>query len=220
MNILVCGDSHANIFTYCNYRQQDFLFDVCAVGGATAQGLVNPNSKTNALGEYEKKLNSLKKKANKIIFLIGEVDCGFVIWVRSKKYNISVDEQINNCVTNLFNFIKNIVIDKYGYTNENIIVAGTVLPTIKDSTNPQFLLGERREVTENQLTRTKKTLEYNDKLEKECIKNNYKYFDITEYLFGGDCIVKTDYLNNNPYDHHLDSGKTYNFWLDELKKII
>ena len=45
--------------------------------------------------------------------MLGKVDCGFVIWVRSKKYNISIDNQINESVTNLFNFIKNEVLNKY-----------------------------------------------------------------------------------------------------------
>mgnify|MGYP000611755931 CR=1 FL=1 len=31
----------------------------------------------------------------KVFLMLGEVDCGFVIWVRSKKYNISIDNQIN-----------------------------------------------------------------------------------------------------------------------------
>ena len=43
MKILCCGDSHAAVFNYCNSRQNRFVFDVCIIGGATAQGAVNPN---------------------------------------------------------------------------------------------------------------------------------------------------------------------------------
>ena len=52
MQILCCGDSHAEVFNYCNSRQNKFVFDVCIVGGA--QGAVNPNSKTDALNIFEK----------------------------------------------------------------------------------------------------------------------------------------------------------------------
>lgn len=52
MRILCCGDSHTDVFDYCNLKQNMFTFDVCVVGGATAQGAVNPNSKTNALNIF------------------------------------------------------------------------------------------------------------------------------------------------------------------------
>ena len=55
MKILCCGDSHTRVFDYCNSRQNEFVFDVCVVSGATAQGAVNPNSKTDALNIFEKK---------------------------------------------------------------------------------------------------------------------------------------------------------------------
>lgn len=56
MKILCCGDSHTSVFNYCNSRQNDFVFDVCEVGGATAQGAVNPNSRTNALNIFSKRI--------------------------------------------------------------------------------------------------------------------------------------------------------------------
>ena len=49
IKILVLGDSHSEIFNYCNNKQQDIIFEAHIVGGATAQGMVNPNSNTNAL---------------------------------------------------------------------------------------------------------------------------------------------------------------------------
>ena len=104
MKILCCGDSHTRVFNYCNSRQNEFVFDVCVVSGATAQGAVNPNSKTDALNIFEKKINSTR--ADKILIMLGEVDCGFVIWVRSKRYNISIDDQINISVNNLFTFLR------------------------------------------------------------------------------------------------------------------
>lgn len=54
MKILCCSDSHAGVFNYCNSKQNMFVFDVCIVGGATAQGAVNPNGKADALKIYEK----------------------------------------------------------------------------------------------------------------------------------------------------------------------
>jgi hypothetical protein len=53
--------------------------------------------------------------------LLDELDCGFVIWVRSKQYNISVDEQIENSTKNLFKFIEKIL-NIFNYRKEVFIV--------------------------------------------------------------------------------------------------
>ena len=151
--------------------------------------------------------------------MLGEVDCGFVIWVRSKRNNISVDEQINNSVNNLFAFLDN-VLATASFTNKDIIVCGSNLPTIKDSTNKKFLNGARKEVSASQLERTAKTLEYNDLLRKNCDKNGYHYIDITTEIIGENGIIKDEFLSKNPFDHHLDKKKTYQFWLSKIEKCV
>ena len=217
MKILCCGDSHTDIFNYCRKKTNDYIFDICIVGGATAQGAVNPNSKTDALNIFLRKIKNTD--ADKILIMLGEVDCGFVIWVRSKRYNISVDDQINCSINNLFTFINNIIATKK-YTNKDIIVCGSVLPTIKDSTNKRILNGARCEVDISQFERSKKTLEYNNLLKKKCDTYGYNYIEITDSTIGDDGIVKNEFLNINPADHHLDNEKTYKLWLSELKNIL
>ena len=217
INILCCGDSHTKIFEYSNNKQHYFNFILCKVGGATAQGAVNPNSKTDALNIFTKKIK--KTKSDKILIMLGEVDCGFIIWVRSKKYNISVDEQINNSINNLLKFIKNIV-ENNNLKNNHIIVAGAVLPTIKDNTNKKFLAGARSKVDVSLLDRTKKTIKYNNLLKYKCIEKGYNYIDITKHIIGKNNIVKNKFLNKNKYDHHLDDEQTYKLWIKELKMIL
>jgi hypothetical protein len=219
INILVCGDSHTKVFTHANNMQKEYKFVVCQVGGATAQGAVNPNSYTNALQIFRKAVITLPK-LNKVAIMLGEVDCGFVIWVRSKRYNISVDEQIENSITNLFSFIYEVLIIEKGYKSEDIIVIGSVLPTIKDNTDKKYLMGVRSEVDISQKERTEKTLEYNKKLYDKCINMGYKYIDITESIFDIEKgIIKDEYLSKNEYDHHLDDEKSYKLWINKLKLI-
>jgi hypothetical protein len=55
IKILVLGDSHSEVFNYCNTKQQNIFFEVVIVGGATSQGSVNPNSNTNALNIFKEK---------------------------------------------------------------------------------------------------------------------------------------------------------------------
>ncbi len=217
MKILCCGDSHLNIFKYINNKQNKYKFDICIVPGATAQGAVNPNSKTNALNIFFNKIINTTK-LEKILIMLGEVDCGFVIWVRSKKYKISIDQQINNSVSNLFSFI-NQVLNKTSYKPQDIIICGAILPTIKDSTNKKYLNGARSEVNVNQEERTKKTIEYNNILKSKCENLGYNYIEITKYIINSKGIVDNVFLNKSPYDHHLNNETTFSFWIEELNKI-
>lgn len=219
MNILVCGDSHTGVFRYSNTKQSKYKFNVCEVGGATALGLVNPNSKTNALPIFSKTLQNIK--ADKIIIMLGEVDCGFVIWVRAKRYNIPVDEQITESIYNLFSFIQQEIINNNKYKPRDIIIAGSILPTIRDNTDKNFLGGARSEVDVSQKIRTIKTIEYNNILKMKCNEHGYEYIDITNYILDkNENIVKSIFLNKNAHNHHLDNEKTYNLWISQLDTIL
>ena len=66
-----------------------------------------------------------------------------------------------------------------------------------------------------------KTLEYNMMLKELCSINNYLYIDITNDIINKlTSIVDDKFLNENPYDHHLNSKTTYKFWIKELDKIV
>lgn len=220
INILVLGDSHTQVFSYCNQKQDKIKFDVIAVGGATAQGIVNPNSKTDALSIYKDYLKNIKRNYySYIIINLGEVDCGFVIWYRKNKYNISVDEQLALTTNNLFKFIDTEI--KPYFASSTIIINGSILPTIKDNTDVKYLLGARSEVNTPLIDRTLLTLRYNDMLKNYSSINGHKYMDITCHIIDNvNKIVDQQFLNANIYDHHLDNDKTYQLWLCELHKII
>ena len=215
MDVLCLGDSHTLVFKMCNNKQKRWKFNIVEVPGATAQGAVNPHSKSDALRIFGQNLNSMN--ASKLLVMLGEVDCGFVIWVRSKRENISVDEQINNSINNLFKFLET---RAKKFNNENIIIAGVPLPTIRDTTDKNlFVNNTRGEVEANQLERTNKTLEFNNILKERCSKCNYKYIEITSSIIGNDGLVSSHFLNRDPKDHHLDSNKTWGLWIKELDRV-
>jgi len=220
IKILVLGDSHSQIFNFCNKKQQNIHFEVFVVSGATAQGSVNPNSKTNALGLFKEKLRNVKPNEFKYVIInLGEVDCGFVIWYRQKKYNIGVEDQLKTTTDNLFSFVNFEILPHF--PSSNIIINGSVLPTIKDSTDKKYLAGARSEINVSQLDRTKLTIKYNDILKNNSLINGCKYMDITNYILDNKTnVVKPIFLNKNIFDHHLDSENTYYLWLSELYKII
>jgi hypothetical protein len=197
IDILVLGDSHSEVFNYCNKKQQNIYFEVVIVGGATAQGSVNPNSNTNALNIFKKKINTIKDKAFKYIIInLGEVDCGFVIWYRKHKYNIDIEDQLKITTDNLFNFIKLEILPYF--QSSKIILNGSILPTIKDNTDKKYLVGARSEVNVSQIDRTVLTIKYNNILKNYSLVNGYNYMDITNYILDNETkMVNKIFLNKN-----------------------
>jgi len=217
MKICVLGDSHSKVFNYCNSIQKTVTFHVKAVGGATAQGCVNPNSTTDALKIFKEHIMS-SHKYDKVMIMLGEVDCGYLIWVRSKKYKLSVEEQIGLCVKNIGDFITSILLTR-GYKSEDVIICGVHLPAIRDNTDPTYLSGARKEVDVSQYERTLKTLQYNNLLKEIARLNRYTYIDITKSIIGDDGLIKSCYLSNEVGDHHLQNEKIGELWYREINSV-
>jgi hypothetical protein len=150
--------------------------------------------------------------------MLGEVDCGFVIWYRAKKYNETIQEQIMLAVNNLEKFLKNDV--EKVFSKDKVVVVGATLPTIKDSTDLNFLNGARSEVNVSLKERTGCTFEYNKQLAIMAKKNDYRYFDISNETFDQEnyCIF-SQFLNENPYDHHFNRHSVSTFFVDKFKEL-
>jgi hypothetical protein len=56
--VLVLGDSHARLFSVLHHCQREFAFEVAAVVGASAHGVLNARSTTNALGIFRAVLDA------------------------------------------------------------------------------------------------------------------------------------------------------------------
>ena len=132
------------------------------VHGATATGLANPNSKTQALGIFE---NYLKKEVNKddyVFFQLGEVDCGFAIWYRAEKHGLSIQKQTQLAIDNY----TSLILKASAINGKKIIICSAVLPTIQENNNFGEVANLRKEVKANIKERTQLTLEFNKMLKK------------------------------------------------------
>ena len=225
--ILVLGDSHSEVFRFIDTEDKDYFFPyICTVAGATAQGAVNMNSKTNALRVFNEVIQKYGKKTNKLIVMLGEVDCGFLIWVRAKRFGISVDEQIELSINNLFSFLTRIISTSHNnFDKSDIILAGSILPVIEDNTALEHLNGARAEADISVKIRTEKNLEYNEKLKRRWMNEGYHYIDITYHTKGEDGLIDKFYTRTDSdlygdLDHHLDSLKTNTLWQQEIEKIL
>lgn len=212
------GDSHCEVFKIIeeNNMLSDILIRTTCVSGATAQGAVNPNSVTNALSIFTKILRNVNRSSH-LLFMLGEVDCGFVVWYRAKKYNIPVRQQLQNSLSNYFAFLSSV--EAMGF--RNIIVCTAPLPTIRDGHAGGAVAKLRREVTATLRERTQLTLEYNSQLRTTAIDRGYVIVDIEDDILDPATGVVMDvYRHPDPFNHHLDPGKAAYLYTRELKRYF
>jgi hypothetical protein len=207
--IISVGDSHSMIF-----EGIPNLLPVY-VPGATNMGLKNPHSKTNALNVFERMLDQNLKEDDTIIFLMGEVDCGFVIWHRVEKYNETLESQMNESLSNYFNFIV-----KYKNLCKRIVICDVVPPTMGDIQNIKDDNDNLRlEIKATQKERTNLTLKYNSEIERFCVENNFTYLSFTKEMLGEDGLVMEKYKNKHTEDHHLDRGTFSDILNKKMKEL-
>lgn len=194
--VLVIGDSHARIYLHWRFllTLPRVNFRVCAVGGATASGLENPHSKTQAYSRFEAALNT--GGYDRVLVQLGEVDTGFVVWYRASKYQASVDEMLEQALSTYCRFLEGI-----GHPAQLLVVSAP-LPTIADGTAWGEVADQRKEVTASQKQRTELTLRFNSAVEVFCRNHGIDYLNLDAESLGSDGIVRRDLLHSNPRDHH------------------
>jgi hypothetical protein len=218
--VLHCiGDSHIQNFEFL-FREYllprtDMRF--CIVQGATNMGLANPHSQTQAMPIFKGYLSKIARD-DRVIFCLGEVDCGFVIWLRADKRETSVQEQLELSLTNYFGLIEAYL---KIISPSNVIVCSVSLPTIPDH---QLIAGDvankRLAIRATQKQRTDLTIQYNNRLSKFCGEQGIHYMDLQQKTLNQQTgVVSGDFLNLNPLDHHLEPRKLAPLIVSQLNRF-
>lgn len=196
--ILVLGDSHSPIFSHPSFTKffPEFCFNVVYVIGATASGLENPNTKTQAYPIFNDALN--RSTAEKVIVMLGEVDTGFVIWYRAQKYQESVSLMRDRAINSYSKFLLEVS------ARFHVVCISTPLPTIQDNNDWGDVANARREVKATQLERTALTLEFNQKMQAFCLQQNISYIMLDNMCVSKFGMIRKELVNRNPNDHHYD----------------
>lgn len=199
--VLVLGDSHATIFNHwrMTLRHRGVRFVNACVPGATASGLENPNSKTQAGNRFKEALKT-QQGYRKVIVMLGEVDTGFVIWYRAQNNKGSVEDMLSLAVDNYVKLIGDC------RTHADTIVISTPLPTITDGTFIGEVSNLRREVAATQKERTQLTMEFNKRVQAACAEIGVAYLNFDAESLGAEGIVDSKLLNKNTADHHYDKA--------------
>lgn len=216
--LLALGDSHleslkaAAELGLLHFDKPEF----CIVPGATAVGLRNPNSITNAIAIFREAVQRASP-AHHILIHLGEVDCGFVMWWRQSKYGESIDMQVSESISAYENFIKEL--QGMGFTK--ICITGASLPTIRDGVDFGSVANKRSEVTVSIKDRTQLTLQYNRSLSAMASDLGCSYFDLSDAFVNVNTGLVSDFFRHpDPSDHHLDPSKTIGVWALACNKSI
>jgi len=217
LKVYCIGDSHTVVFKDRSLFTEldNIYFDVTTVHGATVSGLDNPNSKTKAGDIFKKKIQKIRPK-EVVIFLVGEVDLGFVIWWRKQKYNSSLEEMYNLALSNYKKLLMSV------NKCRKVIVVSVPLPTIPDNYEIEGEVANlRKEIKSTQQERTKLTLRFNKDLEMICKENGFKFVSLDDSSLDQDTgVIKATLLNENSMDHHYNQRLYGNLLQEELKKIL
>lgn len=212
--ILVLGDSHAAVFSDTGFRAEfpSHAFDVVSIGGATASGLENPNSKTQSGPRF---IDAWKKsRAGTVIVLLGEVDTGFVIWYRAEKYRVDVSEMLLSALASYQDFL---TVLRNGH---RVICLSAPLPTIPDGQNWGEVANARKDVRASLIERTRLTIRFNAGMRKFCAGNGIDYLDFDAQSMGVDGLVDKRLLNPNPLDHHYEPRAYMEMMVPKLREHL
>jgi len=212
--VLVLGDSHVMVFLDRKFKQHfpSKYFHVECVQGATASGLENPNSKTQAYPLFKKALDRFNRED--VVVMLGEVDTGFVIWYRSQKYNQSIEQAFEKAVETYASLLGEIS------KEYNLICISTPLPTIEDGNDWGDIANLRKEVTASQNERTDLTLRFNQEIERHCHELKARYVSLDTESLGVNGIVSKKLLSLNSADHHYNKDVYADMIIDGLKPYI
>jgi hypothetical protein len=213
---LIVGDSHTKTFREAEAlglirRRCKFV----GVSGATAVGLRNPNSQTNAIAVFKEHMLPAQAGATPVIQL-GEVDCGFVIWYRAEKHNEPVEKQLQESIAAYFEFVDEL--RQQGYPE--VVISAATMPTIQDGQDWGEVANLRKEVTATLQQRTELTLDYNRRLKAEAEARGLPFIDISQAVLDpATGVIAERFRNPDPLDHHLDTAKAGKLWAEELNRI-
>jgi hypothetical protein len=210
------GDSHIQYFSEVarkgHFLPRRSLF--CEVGGATAVGMTNPMTLTNAVGQYREMLATLARPSI-VVVQLGEVDCGFVIWYRAEKYGETIATQMRKSIASYRQFVEELLV--LGHTP---IITGATLPTLRD-TDTGAVAAMRKEITASQIERTRLTLNYNEQLAALAASLGVIYLDVTRHMLDhATGLIRDVFRNADPEDHHLDLQAATEIWARELAPVL
>jgi hypothetical protein len=204
-HVLCLGDSHLRVFAEVDLPGT--WFRVFYVRGATASGIQNPNSATNARARFEEALGRAKRWQHLLIGL-GEVDCNFIIWRRAEQAGTTAAAQLPLALDAYTQFLEEVAARGFA----SVTALSATLPTIEDyqaleRQHPNFdpeVMGFRSQIRVSYEERARLTEEFNLGVAQRCAELGIGFVDTTVHqLDPSTGRVREDLLFEDLPDIHL-----------------
>jgi hypothetical protein len=216
--ILGLCDSHGGVLEYIHDRGllRPHLINCEIVGGATAYGLSNDESITQA---FRKFTHAVARFADydTMVIMLGEVDCCVAMWNRAERRQEPVFEQIAPALHG----IQRLVDWLRAQGKRDIVILGSILPTVADGERALQLDAMRRAIGAGQRQRTELVLAFNEQLRQLAQRNGLPYLDVTEETLNrATGLVDPAFLIDGAVDHHLSQEKSAPLWAAKLRAVL
>lgn len=196
--VLAIGDSHIRVFEhsffrYCFPRTE---FKVVYVPGATASGINNVNSLSQAYNIFRSALE--QERYDGIIVTLGEVDAAYTIWKRAQAHQASAENIVDDVVAKYQAFILSL------HTYAPTTVLSAPLQTIADCKGCNDKTSQVRSSIDIPIQeRTKLGLYFNRRIKCFCEEKSIDYLDLDPWSLGKNGTVRSWLIHpKNPCDHH------------------
>ncbi|MCK9284826.1 MAG: hypothetical protein M0P39_11145 [Rhodocyclaceae bacterium] len=217
--ILILGDSHAGVFEYIfdNGLLLPHVINCEIVGGATAYGLNNEASSTGAFRKFQEGFHRFEHY-DVIVVMLGEVDCSSALWLKATKENRPAGEYLSHSMQGVRRLVDWI---RRQEGKRKLVLAGSILPTVKDSQLDNQALEARRKIRVGQRARTDLVLRFNEELRNLAATLDVSYMDITAPTLDPETgLVIDDVLVQGRVDHHHSQSETAAYWVSELRRVL
>ena len=217
--ILVLADSHAGVFEYAFDHDLlvPHLLNCEIVGGATAGGLNNDHSVTAAFAKFQTALRRFATY-DVVVIMLGEVDCSFALWHRAQQRGETAFQQIPRAMQGIERLLD------WGMQQHaqcHFVLAGGILPTIRDDQIDQQYYELRRSIRATQRERSDLVRAFNQALADLAARRGLPYIDITAQTIDPERgVLRDEFLVQDMVDHHQSQAMTAALWVEELKPVL
>lgn len=213
--IYFCGDSHIRTFFVDMWGGN---YSVNWFSGATAQGLSNVNSSTNAGNIIAKSIIAIKP--NKLYVMFGSVDLDFVLFKKIvDDAGLNIKDYIDYVVDRYVDFLVRLTTPPVVLGIHLPVTAGDfAYSNIANSTGVDVALIKESmlKMEINDAMRASYAIAFNDILGARLQQLEIPFFRIDQLMINSSGLVDSIYVNK-PWDHHANKYQVLNLWAEVLK---
>jgi hypothetical protein len=191
--VLCLGDSNVLILRRLDLRGA--WLHRFGLGGATASGIQNPAPDARSSEQFTSRL-SRARPWQQVLYMLGGVDCSFVIWHYAREQQRDVQDVLGDTVDAYGERIRHTI--EMGF--ERVLVVSPPLPTMDDMRRTKGLRGQ---VPGTLLERTNLTREFNAEIQRRCEELGAVFVDVTsEQLDPETGLISSRFVREGK-NHHL-----------------